>query len=109
MTQTITMTYKILHHYRERLFTFLIATILMTAAAYGFFLQEAIVNVVEREKVLSEVVTKSTEVGSLEAKYFTLKNSITLEMARGKGFKDAQVSAYIQKKSVTAMASNNEL
>lgn len=109
MTKTITMTYSILHRYREKLFVLLVAGILVAAASYVFLLQRAIVNVVAREKVVAEVNIKTTDVAGLEAKYFTLKNSVTLDMAHSKGFKDAPVTAYISKKSVTAMASHDEL
>lgn len=109
MTKTITMTYTVLHRYREKLFVLLVTGILILAASYVFLLQKAIVNVVAREKVVAEVNIKTTQVAGLEANYFTLKNSITLEMAHTKGFKDAAVTAYISKKSVTAMASHDEL
>ena len=109
MTQTITILYKFSHHYRERIFRVLVATILVTACAYVFLLQKAIVNVVQRQKVSLETKSLSVKVGNLEEKYFSLKNGVTLDLAHSKGLKDAEVISYISKKPVTAMALHNEL
>lgn len=109
MTKTIITTYSILHRYREKLFIILVASILVALGSYFFLLQKAIVNIVEREKMAEEVSEKSRQVATLEADLFTMKNSITLDMARNKGFRDKSISAYISKKSVTAMASSDEL
>ncbi len=104
MNRALTISYKALHVYRERIFWFLIVSILLVAGSYAFLLQKAIENVVQREKISEEIDIVSTRVGDLEIEYISLKNGINLEVARGRGFRDAVVTSYIGKKSVTAMA-----
>lgn len=109
MTKLLTIAYKTSHYHRERIFAVLIAAILLTACAYVFLLQKAIVNVVQREKVALEAKSASANVGSLEATYFSLKNAITLDLAHSKGLKNADNVSYISKKPVTAMVIRHEL
>ncbi len=104
MAKAITTIYKASHQHRERIFAVLVVSILLTACAYVFLLQKAIINVVQREKISKTAAEISMSVNELEAKYFTLKNTVTLELAHSKGLKDAEVTAYISKKSVTALA-----
>lgn len=108
MTKTLTIIYQTSHYYRERIFAILIAAIVMTACTYVFLLQKAIVNVVQREKVTQQTKSISADVGSLEEKYFSLKNAVTLDLAKAKGLKNADVVSYISKKPLTAMVSHHE-
>jgi len=109
MTKTLTIIYQASHHHRERIFVMLVGAILLTAFAYAFLLQKAIVNVVQREKVAKEVKAASARLGVLEEKYFSLKNTVTLDLAHAKGLRSAEKVSYISKKSLTAMASHNDL
>lgn len=109
MTRTLTTIYRISHSYREKIFTILIVAILISVCVYVFLLQKAIVNVVERQKLSTQTKSLSVQVGDLEEKYFSIKNSITLDLAHSRGLKDAEVISYISKKSLTAMALPNEL
>lgn len=102
MTKTITITYSFLHRYREKLFLILIMSVVVILGLYFFLIQKAVVNVIAREKLVVETTERSGEVAMLEAKYFTMKNSITLDLAKAKGFKNTPISAYISKKPVTA-------
>lgn len=108
MTNAITLVYKVSHHYKEKIFAILVVSILLTAFAYVFLLQKAIINVVERQKVSTESKALAVKVGDLEEKYFSIKNTITLDLAHSKGLKDAQEISYISKKAVTAMALQHE-
>lgn len=108
MTKLLTIAYKASHHHRERIFIVLIASIIFTACTYVFLLQKAIVNVVERERVSLQVKSASADVGSLEEKYFSLKNAITIDLAHAKGLKNAENITYISKKPVTAMVTHHE-
>ncbi len=109
MTRIITNIYKASHHHKERVFSILVVSILLTMFAYGFLLQKAIINVVQRQEISKNISAISVDVGDLEEEYFSLKNGITLELAHTKGLKDAEVVSYLSKKSLTAMASQNEL
>jgi type II secretory pathway component PulM len=109
MTQVVAQNFNTMMRYREKIFIFLVSSIVCLALSYAFFLHSAIVNVVERESVLKENRVLSTKVSELEAKYFSLKNDINIALAHEKGFKDSGVAGYISVKSLTAMASPNEL
>lgn len=109
MTQLLTIAYKTSHHHREKIFAILMAAIIITACAYVFLLQKAIVNVVQRQKVALETKSVSADVGTLEETYFSLENGITLNLAYSKGLKNADDVSYISKKPVTAMVIRHEL
>ena len=110
MTRTLTTLYVLSHRYREKLFTVLIASIIFVGFAYVFLLQKAIINVVDRQKLSQQITKLSVQSGDLEAKYFSMQKAITVDLAHTKGFKSAEVTAYISKKSETAaVAFNHEL
>jgi hypothetical protein len=109
MTKAITIIYQASHHHRERIFAVLVTAIVVAICAYVMLLQMAIVNVVQREKVSAQVKSVSANVGGLEEKYFTLKNGITLELAKAKGLKNAENISYISKKPVTAMIVKSDI
>lgn len=109
MTQVIATTYKFTHAYREKIFAILVASIFLTAFAYIFLLQKTIVNVVERQRMTVESRQLSIRLADLEQKYFSLKNNVTFDLARSKGFSSADVVSYISKKPRTAMAAHHDL
>ena len=109
MTQAIAHNINSMMRYKEKIFIFLVTGIVLLASSYAYFLHAAITNVVDREDIVKENRLVSTSVSELEAKYFSVKNSITIELAHSKGFKDAEVSSFISKKSLTALANHNEL
>lgn len=110
MTKTIaTISYKTFQKNKEKIFMVLAVAVLASVCFYAFLIQKAVMNVVSRQNLTKEIASVGMEVNGLEENYFSIKNNITLEMAKDKGFKDTVVSNYISKKSLTAMASNNEL
>ncbi len=109
MTQVIAENIHSVLKYRGRIFSFLTFGLIISSFLYVYFLHNAISNVVEREKIVKENRVISTAVGELEVKYFSIKNSINIELAYSKGFKDAAVSSFIPKDSITAMAHANGL
>lgn len=109
MTQAIANNINNVFKYKERIFIFLLVGISLLIVAYSYFLHSAIANVVEREKIVKEIRTVSTAVGELESQYFALKSEIDMDLAHSKGFKDSEISMFISKKSLTAMAHANEL
>lgn len=109
MTQVLKNNIQNVFRYKEKIFIFLISGIIVLSCTYFYLLHNAIANVIEREKIVKENRTIGTTVAELEAKYFSIKNSINIELAHAKGFKDPEISIFISKKSETAMASKNEL
>jgi len=107
MTQAIAQNINTVMSYRERIFIFLVTAIVGLALSYAFLLHSAIANVVEREALLKDNRVLSTKVSELEAKFFSVKNKINIQLAHEKGFKDSGVASYISAKSLTAMANQN--
>lgn len=107
MTQTIVNNMNSIYSYKERIFSVLVFGILSCAFMYVYFLQSVITNVVERENIVKDTRVLSTQVSELEAKYFSIKSSINMELANSKGFKNAEISSYISKSKLTAMANKN--
>lgn len=94
---------------KESIINFLILSIMILIGFYAYFLHGAITNVVEKEKIISGNRTLSTVIIELEAKYFSTKNSIDMDLAYKNGYKDSQISLFISKIPVTALLSSNEL
>ena len=108
MTQAIAENINSMWAYKRRIFLILVSGIFVLAFMYVNLVHSAIVNVVEREKVLSSIQDKSTEVSKLESKYFSVTEKINMDLARAKGFQDAEVSSFISKKSLATFVSYNE-
>lgn len=110
MTQVLAHNIKKIHMYRERVFYTLAASLVVLFCMYGYFVQQAIVNVVEREQVSKSIKTMSSDVIALEAQYFSMKNSIDLESAYEQGFSRPQVTTFISRKPLGAASRfGNEL
>src|SRR4051812_36757797 len=100
MTKAIAKKANFIMYYRERVFAVLVACLLISLCWYGYSLRQAIDHVVVRESIIKQMQSKSSNVANLESKYFSLKNSVNIELAHKVGFKDASVSMYISKKSL---------
>jgi cell division protein FtsL len=94
--------------YRERIALLFIFIIAVSAAAYIYYVREAVLNVVARQQVSAEIQTDNTAVSNLENQYFVLKNSITMDMALADGFQPATVSAFIPEDSGASGLAYNE-
>jgi hypothetical protein len=77
------------------LFFVFAALLVATFGFYVYLVNATIMNVVAREKVESTISELSTTIGDLEFKYISLKNNITLDLAREKGFTDASPTAFL--------------
>lgn len=109
MTQLITENLSNVFKYKEKVFMFLVVGIVVSVFSYIYFLHSAIANVVQRENTVKEYRLLSTNVNELEGKYFEIRNSVNIELAHEKGFKDNSSVSFIYGKSLTAMADHNEL
>ena len=91
----------------KALFFIVLAVLLVTFFSYVYLVNKTIMNVVAREKVESNISSLSTTIGTLEYKYITLKNSVTLDLAYSKGFKEATPSQFIaRQKSGNSLSYN---
>lgn len=77
---------------------------------YAYFLNSAVLNVVERSKAEREAVALRSKVAELEVKYISLKDRITLNFAYEAGFEDILKTHFVARKSFGKVLSlNNEL
>lgn len=100
MTQALKKIGKVATNNERKTFYVLVALIGLMSFFYVFFVQQTIMNVVEREKTLKEARVVSSEIGDMESAYIALKNNITLDFAYAQGFKDADATEYISKREL---------
>lgn len=108
MTKAVATTISKVHLYRERIFYTLCAALALLAISYGYLLQKAIVNVVEREAMVKELRIATSRIADLESSYLALKNSVTLELAFDRGFKEATQLNYIKTGTRGQLSLSNE-
>jgi hypothetical protein len=76
---------------------------------YAFFVNQTILNVVERRDFQRDIAILSTKVGGLETEYIQKKNGITLEYAYTLGFYNVEEPNYISTKDTNVLTLNEEL
>lgn len=110
MTKALAQYTKNLMNHREAIFFVLVALFVTSLVWYGYSVRKAIVNVVNREAIVKDIQRTSTDVSDLESKYFSLKNSVNIELAHKKGFKEAPVSMFVSKKALgSALSVGNQI
>lgn len=55
---------------------------------YAYFVQNSVFNIVQREKLSSEISTLSAKVSVLEANYITMRSAINIDTAGRLGFNE---------------------
>lgn len=78
--------------YRDKkIFWVLFSIFAFFIVSYGFLLNGAMINAVSEQNIQKQIALSDSEVNSLEFQYLNIKNNITLDLAKSKGF--VQVSA----------------
>lgn len=96
--------------YRERIFYILSFSIVVLGMTYAGLVHSAVQNIITSEDIIKENRNQSGSIGIIEAKYFSLKNSVTLAVAENKGFKEPVSPTYISKKTLgVARRTSNEI
>ena len=73
--------------YRDKqIFWSLFSVFVFFVASYGFLLNSTMMNAVSKQTMEKEMVSLGSEVNSMEFQYLNIKNGITLELAKSKGF-----------------------
>lgn len=81
--------------------------IIFSASFYVYSVNQTVFNTVERQKKESVISSLSSEVTSLEYKYISMKNAVTLDLAYEKGFKNAGELTVISRKSLGRSVATN--
>jgi len=74
----------------KKLFWFFSVALFSSFFFYAYFVNQTILNIVERENFEEEIAVLNSEISELEANYLDLKNKITLDYAHSLGFSDAK-------------------
>ncbi|MFA5651890.1 MAG: hypothetical protein WC933_00820 [Candidatus Paceibacterota bacterium] len=73
--------------YREKkIFWVLFSVFVFFIVSYGFLLTSIMMHSSLKENMGKEIISFGSEVNSLEFQYLNIKNSITLDLAKSKGF-----------------------
>jgi hypothetical protein len=65
--------------------------------SYGYYVRGAIVNIVERQNMETEISVLNTRVVNLESEYIKAKNNITPELAANLGFVPVSNTKFVVK------------
>jgi len=104
-TYSISRLLYILESFQKKAVWFLSIFTLICAVLYGFFVVSTILNVVEREKILSELALVGGDISSLESRYEETANLITIDFAKTLGFYEVRNVKYITQTGL-ALSSN---
>jgi hypothetical protein len=85
----------------KSVFYIMLALIVMMFSMYVYLVNATVMNVVARQDTERAISSLSTSIGELEFKYIGLKNSVTLELAHAKGFKDTSPSSFLARNKST--------
>lgn len=102
-------TYKKTAVYRgeSRLFYSAVLFLMLSAAAYAYFLCTSVVNVVMRKDVDVQISAVSTTMSELESDYIELQSALSADTATQKGFVVATKRVFIDKSQSTLVLSHN--
>jgi cell division protein FtsL len=86
VAQIIQKQINIVENKEKRLFFILFSVVILLVLSYGFLLNKTMMNAVYTQNIEKNIKTLSSEVNSLEFQYLNMKNNITLDTAKSKGF-----------------------
>lgn len=97
MTKIIAQTYSITREHQIFITYSVIGLCLLFALAYGVNLYLVITRTVALQKVEKQITSIEASVRNLDSEYISLSSKITKEMAKSYGFREIEVSAYINR------------
>lgn len=92
---------------QRRIFFILVVCILLNVAFYTHFLNQTVINVVEREKKESEITGLFSEIGTLEFQYIQSKNDLSLEYAKELGFVESPTILFVSRTKDASLSFND--
>ncbi|KKU26202.1 MAG: hypothetical protein UX39_C0011G0016 [Candidatus Magasanikbacteria bacterium GW2011_GWA2_46_17] len=94
-------------HDRGNIFWSLAVGLVVVLGLYLYFLSNTIYTAVVRQQTEKAIAVLEESIGGLESSYLNLKNTVTIEVARDKGFTDIFATQYISRKSLGRSLSLN--
>lgn len=92
---------------RGNIFWSLTVGVAITLGLYLYFLSNTVHTTFLRQQTEKSIAALEENSGNLESSYLNLKNAVTIELARAKGFKDIVATQYISRKSLGVNLSMN--
>lgn len=89
------------YNHRVRAFWALVAVSALALFAYIYTINVTARNIAERENLEAEISRISANLDSLEFAYVKLKNGVTMEVALGRGFKEARNPLYVSRQEAS--------
>lgn len=83
----------------KKIFWSLLALLVVLFGLYGYFISKSIVNVLVREEVEQNIVATNSEISSLEFAFLEQKNTISLNFAYERGWKDINRKEFVARNS----------
>lgn len=82
--------------------------LLTLAILYGYFVNQTVVNIVDRTDTELAIENTRSNIGNLEAEFLREKNAITIEYAQSLGFIEFDEAKYVSKKPSENLLTFNE-
>ncbi len=92
---------------RKNIFWSLTVGIVISLGCYVYFLSQTVYTAVLRQQTEKSIAALEGGIGNLELNYLNLKNTITPEIARARGFKEITTTQYISRKPLGRALSLN--
>ena len=96
-------------HNEPRLLWTLVGAVTIFLAIYVYCVNQTVFNIIKRQRFEIQISELSSKIGVLESQYISLKNAVTIDLARTLGFKDSS-SEFVSRKSLgRGLSLNNEI
>ena len=92
---------------RGNIFWSLTAGLVVVLGLYLYFLSNTVHTAFLRQQTEKSIAALEESAGNLESNCLNLKNAVTIELARAKGFKEIVATQYISRKSLGINLSMN--
>lgn len=109
MTKTIKNKILNIESPERKAFWYLALSAVVFVGFYIYFVNGAIINVVERQKTEKEISSINSRISDLESSYISLNNKISLDYALSAGFVRVAKEKYVYRKTLGANLSFNRL
>jgi outer membrane murein-binding lipoprotein Lpp len=90
----------------KKIFLILVFSIAISILLYMYFINRAVMNIVEREKLSSEINSLQAHVAELESNYAALKSTVTLSTAYSLGFREVSAVQFIERRPLSSVSLN---
>ncbi len=85
----------------------LLITLIFSVILYSFFVNQIVLNIVERENLENDIVALSSKISGFEFNYIALKNDIDIDYAHSIGFVDVKNVKFASRRLPTTALSIN--